>query len=84
MKKVALPQTQNEFNQRINAILQRIRSTRLTMINIYPTVYIVKEDGDPALRMWFLSHLVEDRTDASPSYVQFLGSLREAVAKIAP
>jgi protein transport protein SEC24 len=49
------------------------------MMTAYPHVFIVKEDGDPGLRLWFLSHLIEDRTDSNHSYPQFLSLLREQV-----
>ena len=52
------------------------------MATSYPHLYVVKEDGDPALRMWFLSQLIEDRIDASYSYPQFLGVMREQLGKI--
>ncbi|KAH8110249.1 hypothetical protein DFH11DRAFT_1621669, partial [Phellopilus nigrolimitatus] len=29
----------------------------------YPHLYIVKEDGEPPLRLWALSYLVQDRAD---------------------
>ena len=47
----------------------------------YPHLYIVKEDGDPGLRIWAASTLIEDRSDQSPSYPQFLQQLREKVQK---
>lgn len=77
-----LPSLQNAYNQQVNNIISKIRRTRLTMATVYPTLYVVKDDGDPAMRMWFLSHMVEDRTDNAMSYPQYLGQLREAVGKI--
>lgn len=77
-----LPMLQNTFSQQVNGIIGKIRRTRLTMATIYPTLYVVKEDGDPALRMWFLSHMIEDRGDGTLSYAQYLTNLREQVAKI--
>ncbi|KAI9033323.1 hypothetical protein DFJ74DRAFT_652041 [Hyaloraphidium curvatum] len=80
--KITLPVLQNSYNQQVNNIVAKIRRTRLTMATSFPTLYLVKEDGDPAMRMWFLSHMMEDRTDGAMSYPQFLGHLREAVAKV--
>lgn len=45
----------------------------------YPHLYIVKEDGEPPLRLWALSALVQDRADVLPSYQQFISSLKEKV-----
>jgi protein transport protein SEC24 len=45
----------------------------------YPHLYVVKEDGDPALRLWAASTLVEDRSDQAASYPQFLQQLRDKV-----
>jgi len=45
----------------------------------YPHLYVVKEDGDPGLRIWAASTLIEDRGDQVPSYAQFLQQLREKV-----
>ena len=45
----------------------------------YPHLYVVKEDGEPALRLWALSMLIQDRADVLPSYSQFLTSIREKV-----
>jgi protein transport protein SEC24 len=77
-----LPPLQNQYSQQVNNVIDKIRRTRLTMATIYPTLYVVKEDGDPALRMWFLSHMIEDRTDGSVSYAQYLTQLREQMAKV--
>ncbi|KXS10725.1 hypothetical protein M427DRAFT_158893 [Gonapodya prolifera JEL478] len=79
--KSALPALQNDYSIRVQAIIGKIRQTRLTMFTTYPHFYVVKEDADPALRMLFMSHLIEDRIDSVWSYSQFLGHLREIVAK---
>ncbi|KAJ3410439.1 COPII subunit, partial [Chytridiales sp. JEL 0842] len=75
--KTTLPQLKTEWSQRVNNIIATIREIRLRMMTAYPHVFVVKEDGDPALRMWFLSHLIEDRMDTSHSYPQFLSLVRE-------
>jgi hypothetical protein len=48
----------------------------------YPHLYIVKEDGDPGLRIWAASTLIEDRSDQASSYPQFLQHLREKVCHL--
>lgn len=50
----------------------------------WPHLYVVKEDGEPALRQWALSGLVEDRFDRTPSYSQFISSLRDKVRPPSP
>lgn len=45
----------------------------------WPHLYLVKEDGEPALRQWALSMLIQDRSDQAPSYQQYLALLRDKV-----
>ncbi|KND02225.1 uncharacterized protein SPPG_02707 [Spizellomyces punctatus DAOM BR117] len=80
--KTTLPTLQNDFNVRVNNLIGKIREVRIQMMTTYPQLYVVKEDGEPSLRMWFLSQLIEDRIDASYSYPQFLGVLRERLGKV--
>lgn len=72
-----LPVLDNPFSQRVNAIIGKVREARRGPY--YPHLYIVKEDGDPALRQWALSCLVEDRLETLPSYQQWVGKLKDAV-----
>ena len=44
-----------------------------------PHLYVVKEDGEPPLRLWALSCLIQDRADVLPSYQQFIGQLKDKV-----
>lgn len=44
-----------------------------------PHLYVVKEDGEPSLRQWALSLLIEDRMDQLPSYNQWIGQLKDKV-----
>ncbi|KAE9406669.1 protein transporter SEC24 [Gymnopus androsaceus JB14] len=75
--KTTLPTLDNPFSQRVNAIIQKTREMRRGVY--YPHLYIVKEDGEPPLRLWALSALVQDRADVLPSYQQFISSLKEKV-----
>lgn len=82
-----LPTFPNPLSQRVHAILQHIRARRGSY---YPTLTLVREDGDPALRALFLTRLIEDRMAAGPataganqehfnsgmSYFQWLGFVR--------
>lgn len=72
-----LPLLDNPFSQRLNAIVQKIREMRKGVY--YPHLYIVKEDGEPPLRLWALSALIQDRADVLPSYQQFIGQLKDKV-----
>ncbi|BGP16188.1 COPII subunit [Rhodosporidiobolus nylandii] len=75
--KRTLPVLDNAFSQRVNAIIGKVREARRGPY--YPHLYVVKEDGEPALRQWALSALIEDRIEALPSYQQWLGQLKDAV-----
>ncbi|CAG8564193.1 267_t:CDS:10 [Paraglomus occultum] len=75
--KSTLPVLETDFSQKINAIIGKTRESRRGIY--YPQLYIVKEDGDPALRLWFLSHIIEDRTDTVMSYYQWLALLKDKV-----
>ncbi|KAF9900060.1 COPII subunit [Linnemannia zychae] len=75
--KTTLPVLETDFNQRVNLIVGKAREMRRT--SYYSQLYVVKEDGDAALRLWFLSHLIEDRAEPIMSYYQYLGHLKDRV-----
>jgi protein transport protein SEC24 len=75
--KTTLPVLDNPFSQRVNAIIQKTREMRRGVY--YPHLYVVKEDGEPPLRLWALSALIQDRADVLPSYQQFISSLKDKV-----
>ena len=75
--KSTLPILDNPFSQRVNAVVQKTREMRRGVY--YPHLYIVKEDGEPPLRLWALSALIQDRADVLPSYQQFVGMLKDKV-----
>ncbi|KAG2235504.1 hypothetical protein INT48_007902 [Thamnidium elegans] len=56
----ALPILKNPFSERVCRIIKNLR-TDLRYSNHYPSLYVVKEDGDPMLGNWFMTHLLEDR-----------------------
>ncbi|RCI06490.1 COPII subunit [Rhizopus stolonifer] len=76
--KITLPVLETPLNRKVNNLVGKVREMRRG--NYYPTLYLVKEDGDPYLRLWFLSHLIEDRTDSIMSYQQFLQHLKDRVS----
>jgi len=47
----------------------------------FPQLYVVKEDGEPPLRLWALSNLIQDRFEQLPSYQQYLNTLKEKVSE---
>lgn len=63
------------MNKRVRAIVDRVRTMRRGPYR--PHLYIAKEDGEPSVRMWALSMLIEDRDAGAGgmSYAQFLVSL---------
>ncbi|KAF8644917.1 hypothetical protein AX16_008199 [Volvariella volvacea WC 439] len=75
--KTTLPILENPFSQRVNAVVQKVRESRRGPYS--PQLYIVKDDGEPPLRLWALSMLIQDRADVLPSYQQFIQSLKEKV-----
>ncbi|OZJ02089.1 hypothetical protein BZG36_04573 [Bifiguratus adelaidae] len=77
--KITMPTLDNPFSERVRLIIGKTREMRRG--NYYPQLYLVKEDGEPALRLWFLSHLIEDRTDSLMSYYQWLGHLKDKELK---
>ena len=72
-----LPVLENAMNQRVNAIVAHARNGRRGPYR--PTLYLVKEDGEPRLRQAALSLLVEDRFEQAISYPAFLSQLREKI-----
>lgn len=80
--KITLPRLDNDINARMQNLIEHIRKVRMTQATVYPHLYLVRDEGDPNLRLWFLSHLVEDRMDNNLSYPQFLAQTREELCKV--
>ncbi|RMD41305.1 hypothetical protein DV735_g3837, partial [Chaetothyriales sp. CBS 134920] len=77
--KQSLPELDNDFNERVRAVVSKSRDHRSRGVGsiIIPHLYIVKEDGEPGLRLWAQTMLVEDRADQGVSLTQWMGMLRE-------
>jgi len=75
--KATLPLLENTFSQRVNAVVNKTREMRRGPYRAH--LYIVKEDGEPALRLWALSSLIQDRSEQTPSYPQYLTQLKDKV-----
>lgn len=79
--KTTLPRLDNDFSERIHAVFEKSRDHKAKGVGsiTVPTLYVVKEDGDPSLKLWAQTLLVEDRADQGVSLQQWLGLLREKV-----
>lgn len=73
-----LPLLDNPFSQRVNAVIAKTREMRRGVYR--PYLFIIKEDGEPPLRSWALSALIQDRADSAPSYAQYLTQLKDRVS----
>ncbi|OAA54507.1 protein transport protein [Niveomyces insectorum RCEF 264] len=81
--KGALPELDNDFNERVRAVVAKSRDARgrgAGSITV-PHLYVVREDGEPSLKLWAQTLLVEDRADHSMSFAQWMGTLREKVVQ---
>jgi protein transport protein SEC24 len=81
--KTIMPELDNDFNERVRAIIEKSRDHRAKGVGsiTMPPLYIVREDGEPSLKLWAQTLLVEDRADGGPSLQQWLGMLREKVCE---
>lgn len=79
--KTSLPVLESEMNERVRAVVEKSRDHRGKGVGsiILPPLYLVREDGEPSLRLWAQTLLVEDRADQGVSGAQFVGMLREKV-----
>lgn len=79
--KTSLPVLDNDMNERVRAVVEKSADHRSKGCGsiIRPPLYLVREDGEPSLRLWAQTLLVEDRADQGVSGAQFLGLVREKV-----
>ncbi|KAG5518123.1 hypothetical protein PMAC_003309 [Pneumocystis sp. 'macacae'] len=76
--KMTLPLLDNSFSIRVNNIICKLREYDRGKTT-WPHLYLVKQDGDPALIKWFFSNMIEDRQDGIPSYYQYINELRNRI-----
>ncbi|ODA76527.1 hypothetical protein RJ55_07797 [Drechmeria coniospora] len=78
-----VPELEGDFNERVRAVIQKSRDHRSLGVGsiTVPHLYIVREDGEPSLKLWAQTLLVEDRADQGVSAAQWLGVLREKVVQ---
>lgn len=81
--KTLLPELDNDFNERVRAVVEKSRDARAKGVGsiIVPPLYVVREDGEPSLKIWAQTLLVEDRGEGGPALLQWLGTLREKVCE---
>ncbi|CAK7234098.1 COPII subunit [Sporothrix bragantina] len=81
--KTSLPELDNDFNERVRAVVQKSRDFKSRGVGsiTVPHLYVVREDGEPSLKLWAQTLLVEDRADHSMSFQQWMGNLREKVVQ---
>ncbi|EMR08401.1 hypothetical protein PNEG_03238 [Pneumocystis murina B123] len=76
--KITLPLLDNPFSIRVNNIIDKLREYDKGKIT-WPHLYLVKQDGDPALIKWFFSNMIEDRQDGISSYYQYINELKNRI-----
>jgi protein transport protein SEC24 len=79
--KTSIPVLESEMNERVRAVVEKSRDHRGKGCGsiILPPLYLIRDDGEPSLRLWAQTLLVEDRADQGVGGAQFLGLLREKV-----
>ena len=82
--KQTLPTLENDFNDRVRAVIEKSRDHRAKGVGsiVVPHLYVVREDGEPGIRLWAQTMLVEDRADQGVSLKQWLGTMREKVRSL--
>jgi protein transport protein SEC24 len=74
---MSIPKLDNELNQKIRNLISGLRNCH----SRFMPLHIIKEDSKR--RGEFLQLLVDDRTDSSMSYYEFLNFVCAEIAKIA-
>lgn len=84
--KTTLPVLDSEMNERVRAVMEKSKDHRAKGAGsiVSPSLYVVREDGDPSLKLWAQTLLVEDRADQGVSLQQWIGMLREKVSPPPP
>ncbi|KAL8833300.1 MAG: hypothetical protein Q9170_004359 [Blastenia crenularia] len=77
--KQTVPVLENDFNERIRAVIEKSRDHRGKGVGsiVVPHLYVVREDGEPGMRLWATTMLIEDRADQGVSLKQWLGMMGE-------
>jgi protein transport protein SEC24 len=77
--KTTLPLMENDFNERVRAVVEKSRDHRAKGVGsiVVPPLYVIREDGEPSLKLWAQTLLVEDRSEGVASLAQWMGVARE-------
>lgn len=81
--KTAMPVVEDsDMNERVRNVIEKCRDKRGRNVGsiVVPNLYVVRGDGEPSLRVWAGTMLIEDRSDGGMSMQQWLGMLREKVS----
>jgi len=70
---VEIPEFENSLSQALNAFINHLQDTR----PMPAAFYVIRDDS--RLKVWFMQHMVEDRSENSMSYYEFLQSLQKDV-----
>lgn len=78
-----VPELEGDFNERVRAVVQKSRDHKSLGVGsiTVPHLYIVREDGEPSLKLWAQTLMIEDRAEQGVSAAQWLGQLREKVVQ---
>ncbi|KAH6643699.1 hypothetical protein C7974DRAFT_407419 [Boeremia exigua] len=81
--KASLPAIDNDFSERVRAVVEKSGDHKSKGVGsiVQPSLYIIKEDGEPSLKLWAQTLLVEDRADQGESIIQWISKLREKVVQ---
>ncbi|KAK6335361.1 COPII subunit [Orbilia brochopaga] len=79
--KTTMPIVDTEYNMRVRNVIEKSRDHRGKMVGCItvPNLYIVRADGEPSLKLWAQTLLIEDRSDGGPGMGLWLTGLREKV-----
>lgn len=82
--KTTMPVLDSDMNARVRAVIEKSRDHRSKGVGsiVVPPLYFIREDGEPSLKLWAQTLLVEDRADQGVSLQQWMGMLREKVSTI--
>lgn len=80
--KTTMPIIETDMNSRVRAVIDKSKDHRAKGVGsiVTPPLYVVREDGEPSLKLWAQTLLVEDRADQGVSLAQWMGLLREKVS----
>lgn len=80
--KTMMPELDSDMNARVRAVIEKSKDHKSKGVGsiVDPPLYLVREDGEPSLKLWAQTLLVEDRADQGVSMAQWMGLLREKVS----